>query len=157
MFTRSGISRRLRIGVIAIALAGPGSAAMVMAATPALAHGRAPNCWCVDYIKHSYGINGPTGHAKDMGPNLVRSYDFHKRTEPVVGAIVVFQPAYGPVDQEYGHVGRILGVSDAGSRWKLTVRSANYGGTNHVLDCRNVNDKPFYVVKGSRSVAFYKR
>jgi surface antigen len=163
MFSSKGISRRLRVGLMTIAVAGSG---MLVTTSPASAHGRAPVCWCVDYVKHSYGISGPTGHAKDMGSSLVTTYGFRKLTTPVAGAIVVFQPSYvnvdrngnviGRVDRTYGHVGRILGVSDGGS-WKLTVRSANYGGTNNVLDCTNVNDKPFFARKGSGSVAYYKR
>ena len=81
MVSRSGMSRRLRFGVMAI--------------TPA-------------------GSGGSTGNAKDMGWRLENRYGFRKVSSPVVGAIVGFQPSFGQVNTTYGHVGRVIGVSDSG-------------------------------------------
>ena len=154
MFNSNGISKRVRGGLMAIAIAGSG---MLVTAGPASAHGSAPRCQCVDYIKHSYDINGSTGNAKDMGRSLVNNYGFRKVSAPVVGAIVVFQPSFGQVNPTYGHVGRVIGVSDSGGSWRITVRSANNGGSQTVLDCNNMNDKAYSAAKSSGSIAYYRR
>ena len=158
MLTQIGRSTPLRAGMLAFALAGCGLLSTIVAPPPAAAHNGTHWCQCVDYIKHYYGISGSTGNAKDMGPNLVRYYGFRRIYTPVVGAVVIFQPAFGSVNAYYGHVGRIVAVTDLGTYWQVKVRSANYGGSQTMSNCTNMNDVVFHkYTKGSSAVSYYRR
>lgn len=87
----------------------------------------ASRCECVDYIKNRYGLTGSigvNGGARYMGAYL-EARGFVRVSEPQVGAVVVFQPAFGPgINQTYGHVAVITSVISQDNRWKISVRGA---------------------------------
>lgn len=126
--------------------------------------GIAPNgaiwCQCVQYIKNRYGLKN-TANAKDMGPILVKS-GFRQISEPKVGAVVIFQPAFGSgIDQKYGHIGVIDKVQSVNNNksWAITVRGANQGGSLFTeYNCNNVSSVGYKsYAKGTSSVSYYMK
>ena len=124
----------------------------------------AQSCQCVTYIKNRYGLTGSiggSGCAKDMGPYLA-ARGFRKVSNPQVGAVVIFQPSFGSgINQSCGHVAVIVKVQsvDNNSKWSITVRGANQGGSTFTqYNCTNVSDVSFKSYpKTSTSVSYYVR
>ncbi len=107
---------------------------------------RAHWCECVEFVKNSFDLHGAAGNAKDMAPFLA-AHGFRRADAPVVGGVVIVQPAYythgdGAV---YGHVGLIESVAAAGkSGWFVGIRSANQTGSPFSgAGCSNVTFKSF--------------
>lgn len=124
------------ISVVAMALATPA------AARAAPAH----RCECVEYIKSYFGLRGPAGNARDMGPYLA-AHGFRRVATPVTGAVIILQPSYyrhgeGSI---YGHAGVIASVRrEDGHHWSVSVRSANQiARPRTALGCNNVSLKWF--------------
>jgi hypothetical protein len=122
----------------------------------------APNgaiwCECVRYIVNRYGLKG-SAHAKDMGSVLVKN-GFRKVQDPKVGAVVIFQPAFGPgINQKSGHIGVIDKVQSVNNNksWSITVRGANQGGSLFTdFNCNNVSRVAYKTyTKGIGSVSYY--
>jgi hypothetical protein len=85
------------------------------------------------------------GGPKVMGPILL-GQGFVQLTAPRVGAVVIFQPAFGlAIDQDFGHVAVITKREDLGAKWRLTVVGADNGGTNPVTryGCGNVTTRTY--------------
>jgi surface antigen len=150
--------------VAALAVAADVPASIAHAAPESLASASpaaASSCECVAYVKHHFGLSGTLADARYMGPGL-QARGFRQVTEPRVGAVVIFQPSFGPdISQQYGHVGIIERVraTNQGRDWRLTVRGANQGGQTTTEDgCTNVASVTFRAYpKTSTAVAYYVR
>ena len=126
-----------------------GLALLLATAGPPFAAEAAPaphRCECVEYVKNVFGLRGAAGNARDMGAFLA-AHGFRRSAAPVVGAVVVIQPAYYAAGSGalYGHAGIVEAVSSAdhGARL-LRVRSANQQGRPFsAAGCSNVTVKPF--------------
>ena len=123
---------------------------------------RATTCQCVTYIKNRFGLSGAIGRsggAKDMGPYL-RARGFRQVSAPVVGAVIIFQPAFGTgINQTYGHVGVVASVSTVNNQWRLTVTGANQGGSLFTSSsCTNVSTQTYKAYsKTTTSVSYWVR
>jgi hypothetical protein len=121
----------------------------------------ADDCECVEYIKRRYSLSGAvggSGGAKDMGPYLL-ARGFTQVSNPVTGAVVIFQPAFGDAaDPISGHVGVITLVTDKDTKWKINVTGSNQGGSDTEFNCYNVNNigyPPYLKSWGTDYIAYY--
>jgi surface antigen len=117
-------------------------------------------CQCVEYVKRRFGLSGAVGNAKDMRPALA-ARGFRQVSQPEIGAIAIFQPAfsqYTRVDQTYGHVGVISDSQDLGNQWKIRLLSSNSGGKTTDYNCNNVNDIWYKSYpKNTNSISYWVR
>jgi surface antigen len=95
-----------------------------------------------------------------MGGYLTRN-GFRQVSTPSAGAIVIFQPSFGPGIRAAGHVGVIESVSSVNSNrdWRITVRGANQGVAGSAEHgCSNVSSVRYKAFpKTSTSVSYYVR
>lgn len=101
----------------------------------------AADCSCVSYVKNKFGLTESIGNAKDIGPRL-RDLGFRQASNPQVGAVVIFQPSFGPgINQDFGHTGVISEVSERRGEWSIVVTGAAQGGESREdAGCSNVSD-----------------
>lgn len=125
---------------------------------------KASVCSCVQYVKNRFGLSGAIGGigaAKDMGPYL-QARGFRRVSAPQVGAIVIFQPAFGTgINQTYGHVGVVAAVSSVNNntQWRVAVTGANQGGSLFTSsNCSNVSTLYYKsYAKTTSSVSYWIR
>ncbi len=150
---RPGVLHLSRLVALVVLLAG-------WTAVPAPASAAGPHwCECVEYVKNYFGLHGAAGNARDMGPFLV-AHGFRRSDTPVIGAVVIVQPAFyasgsGAV---YGHAAIIESTAPSGrSGWFVGMRGGNQTGRQFTgAGCANVTFKSVGpIARTSRLVSYW--
>ena len=124
--------------------------------------GEAVDCQCVDFIKHSLDITGPTKNAFEWNQVLTglipvtlrgrRTFLDYQEIPTLdsarAGDLVVFDKFHPEVHEDYGHIGIFVKKKKLNNnRFVLTVEGGNHDGSNlnyyHKERCNNVSKKEY--------------
>lgn len=145
----------IRLGIASLLVGGSFAAVRPPPASAAAAH----FCECVEFVKNRFALGGAAGNARDMGAFLAK-HGFQRSDAPVVGGVVILQPAFYKTGDGaiYGHVGLIESIAPAGSGgWFVGIRGANQTGKTFTdQGCTDVTFKSYGPFpRGSSLVSYW--
>ena len=131
-------------------------------------------CECVIYILNRFNggtpLSNPDGrynyaYQLDRAGSDGKSWmekiaggTFRRTSAPTAGGVLVLQRGAAGASTIAGHIGVIDGVSDGGSVWIITMRSANWGGSQFTdSNCTNVSQVQLRIAKSETGVSYWSQ